>query len=162
VNIAIREGHILPIEERMLQSIANHISASGLSEVEIAETKKLPDLATMVIGLGYERLFYTVAQRLGSHHVHGTWPSLLSHYLEERDDQQPFSFVPRGHDCETHINQYMFVSRVVLSSLAAYVKYAFNPDEDVDPLLGLLKRTQDNIMSVYAEATEAEDRRRAL
>src|SRR5712692_8319600 len=44
-NIAAREGRmVLPIEERMLRSIENHISAAELTEKGIAETKRLPDM----------------------------------------------------------------------------------------------------------------------
>jgi hypothetical protein len=79
-----------------------------LTEAEISSAKKFRDVAAVIEGLGYDRLFYVVGQRIGSHHVHGTWSSLLFHYLEEQEGEELFSFVPRGHDCSTHINQFMF------------------------------------------------------
>src|SRR5437016_11665204 len=46
--IASRDGHQLVIEKRMLESIQRAIDSSGMSAQEIADTKKLPDLATMI------------------------------------------------------------------------------------------------------------------
>jgi hypothetical protein len=149
-NIAGRGTTALPIETRMLRSIANHIAASGLSDAEITSTKKLPDLASQMAAVGQTRLHYVIAQRIGSHHVHGTWPSLLFHYLEEQSGD-PITFVPRGHDCKTHINQYMYISIVVLRALRAYVNYALHVGE-ADALVGLFASTEDELMRVYTEA----------
>ena len=81
-NIASRGGAILPIEQRMLRSIECCLRTSSLNDGQIANLKKLPHLASMLDDLGNERLTYVVGQKIGSHHVHGTWPSLLLHYLE--------------------------------------------------------------------------------
>lgn len=94
-NVASR-GATLAIEARMLKSIANHIASSGLSEPEISQTKKLHDLGSMIDALGHDRLHYLVGQKMGSHHVHGTWPSLRMHYLEEHEGE----LAPRDHDCK--------------------------------------------------------------
>jgi len=152
-NIATRDGVTLPIEERMLASIANHIDASGLTEAEIASTSNLRDLAAMIQGLGHERLFYTVGQRIGSHHVHGTWSSLLFHYLEKHEFGNSYRFAPRGHDCPTHINQFMFVPLIVLHAMADYVRYTLEQD-DANALNGLFTSTEHEIMRIYNEAGE--------
>jgi hypothetical protein len=81
-KIAFRGGAILPIEQRMLRSIERCLRTSSLNDGQIANSKKMPDLASMLDVLGNERLTYVVGQKIGSHHVHGTWPSLLLHYLE--------------------------------------------------------------------------------
>ena len=81
----------------MLKSIANHIDASGLTATDIAASKKQRDLAAMIDGLGSDRLIYIAAQKIGSHHIHGTWPSLLFHYLEKRDDAGVFRFGPSAY-----------------------------------------------------------------
>jgi hypothetical protein len=151
-NIATREGKTLPIETRMLASIGNHIAAAGLTEAEITETKKMPDLASLMTGLGFTRLMYVIAQRIGSHHVHGTWPSLLFHYLEKQDGDKQFTFAPRGHPCATHMSQYMYVSSVVLTAMTAYVHYAFEDDNDAKTFADLFKSTEREIMSIYTEA----------
>ncbi len=104
-------GKPIKIEERMLKSIRNHISSSGLSKAEIETAKKLPDMAAMIDSLGHDRLMYIVIQRMGSHHVHGTWPSLRLHYLEEENG----ILHPRDHDCETH--DYGVSSRIVTFAL---------------------------------------------
>ena len=100
---------------------------------------------------GFTRLHYVVAQRIGSHHIHGTWPSLLFHYLEKLTGEM-ISFAPRGHDCSTHMNQYMFVSILVLRALGAYVNYAFEDTEDLETFAGLFDSTEEEIMRVYTEA----------
>lgn len=127
-NIAARSDEALGIETRMLTSVRNHMAAAGLTEAQISEAKKLPDLASMLSAIGFDRLIYITAQKIGSHHVHGTWPSLLFHYLEE-EPRGSGTFIPRGHDCATHVNQFMFVPLIVLAALSAYVNYVFERTE---------------------------------
>jgi hypothetical protein len=160
-NIASRGGEPLPIESRMLRSIGNHIASSGLVETDIDTAKRLPDLASMIGSLGYARLTYIVGQRMGSHHVHGTWSSLLMHYLEERDGAPNFIFQPRAHDCETHINQYMFVPRIVLDAMTAYVQFAFNESLEVKAFVDLFESTETELMRVYEEAIAVRDQARS-
>jgi hypothetical protein len=96
------------------------------------------------------RLAYTVGQRMGSHHVHGTWMSLLSHYLEEEEGKE-FAFRPRGHGCETHINQYIYVSQVVFRALSSYVNYVLDADA-ADAFIKLFESTDRELMKLYTEA----------
>lgn len=151
-NIASRGGKRHPIEDRMLGSIDRHIAASGLNEVQIADSRRLPDLASMLTHIGFDRLAYIAGQRMGSHHVHGTWTSLLSHYLEEEEaGSAGTSFVPRDHDCSTHINQYMFGAVIVLGALTAYLHYALE-DDAAELFTGLFTATEKEVMRVYTEA----------
>lgn len=140
------------IETRMLDSISNHIDASGLCEAEIINTSKMPNMADILSAIGHNRLSYIVAQKIGPHHVHGTWPSLLFHYLEEREtseDKPTFAkFQPRGHDCEMHINQYMFIPVIILDTLSTYVDYALEQDE-ADVLKKLFTDTEEEVLNVY-------------
>lgn len=153
-NITSRGGETLPIENRMLTSINNHITASGLTESEIKSSRKLRDLAAMIDDLGFDRLLYIAGQKIGSHHVHGTWSSLLFHYLEEREnDGDALSFRPRADHCDTHINQYMFVPLIVLRAMADYVRYTLDEDE-AKVLCSLFKSTEEEIMKIYNEAGE--------
>jgi hypothetical protein len=85
-DIAEGGGTASHLQARMLKSIDRHIAASGLSPEEIRSTKQQRDLATMRDGLGFDRLLYITGQKIGSHHIHGTWSGLLTHYLEERND----------------------------------------------------------------------------
>lgn len=150
-NIGAREGEALPIEKRMLTSISNHVAAAGLTEAQVSEAKKLPDLASMLSTIGFDRLIYITAQKIGSHHIHGTWPSLLFHYLRE-EPRGSGTFVPRDHDCATHVNQFMFVPLIVLAALSAYVNYVFDGTEEARAFCGLFKSTEKEIMEVYGDA----------
>ncbi len=148
-NIASRESsEVLNIEKRMLASIRRHMALAGLSEEEIQKTKKLPDTAAMINDLGYQRLMYVVGQRLGSHHVHGTWPSLLLHYLEPGDDG---TLSLRDHNCDTHPNQFVMVPLQVLRTVAAFIRFIFESEENIKPIDGLLESVQDEILKINAE-----------
>ena len=146
-SIQARGGERLVIEERMLKSIENHIASSGLSELEVASAKKLPDLASMIDSLGHDRLHYLVGQKMGSHHIHGTWPSLRLHYLEEHEGE----LAPRDHDCPTHQNQYMFIPFVVLGAMKAYARYVLEED-DAQSLVGLFDSVSKEIDKINKEA----------
>lgn len=148
-NISGRDGRPFPIETRMLASIENHVAAAQLTESEVGATKKLPDLASMLSSLGTDRLIYVVAQKIGSHHVHGTWPALLFHYLDEAPSGSR-TFVPRGHDCSTHVNQYVFVPKVILGALSVYVEYALQ-DAEAETFKRLFESTEQELDKVNAE-----------
>ncbi|MFC1751105.1 DUF5677 domain-containing protein [Pseudomonadota bacterium] len=147
-NIDARNGEMLVIEERMLRSIDNYIAKSGLTESYISESKKLPNLAQMIDDVGHERLAYIVGQKIGSHHVHGTWVSLWFQYLEEEEGV----IRPRGHDVSTHVNQYAYISLVVLDAISEYVKYICEDEEDVKGMSSLLEGVADEILKLYQEA----------
>jgi Family of unknown function (DUF5677) len=151
--IAKNGGISLPIEDRMLRSIARHIDASGMTETEIKGTKNIRNLASMLEALNIDRLIYVVAQKIGSHHVHGTWPSLLIHYLEKRDDPAAFIFLPNANHISTHINQYMFTPMIVLDAMRAFVAYVLE-DNEADAFADLFGLTERDILAIYAEAGE--------
>ena len=147
-NIANRGGEPLPIETRMLASIANHIATSGLTDDEVASANGMPDFASRIDSLGFDRLLYIVGQRIGSHHVHGTWSSLLIHYLEEDGEG---GFRPRDHDCQTHVNQYVFVPCVLLEALGAFTEYILEETEEANEFSALFASTKDEIMKIFRE-----------
>lgn len=148
IQAAIGErGELLQIEKRMLDSIQNHIKSSGLSESEIAASKKLPDMAAMLNSLGENRLMYIVAQRIGSHHIHGTWPSLRLHYLEDEDGV----LRPRDHNCETHVNQYVFVPLLVLEAMNSFIEYICDDSSDIDAFQRLPNAIMEEIMKINLE-----------
>lgn len=95
-NVAER-GETLTIESRMLSSIERHIQSSGMAATDIAASAKLSDLSSMIKAINGNELLYLVGQKIGSHHIHGTWPSLRLHYLQEHDGV----LGPRDHDCPT-------------------------------------------------------------
>jgi hypothetical protein len=149
-NIQSRGGAVLTIEKRMLASIDRTIRSSGLDEAEILEAKKLPDLATMITNLGGDRLMYIVGQRIGSHHIHGTWTSLRMHYLEEAHEGDGM-LRPRGHNCSTHINQYVFVPWAVLAALRSFVGFVFAEAKDAEPVQGLIDSVLGEIGAINSE-----------
>ena len=140
-------GKPIKIEERMLKSIRNHISSSGLSEAEIETAKKLPDMAAMIDSLGHDRLMYIVIQRMGSHHVHGTWPSLRLHYLEEENG----ILHPRDHDCETHVNQYVFIPILVLTAMKGFIDFICKDEADREAFQQVPNAIEEEIMKINEE-----------
>ncbi|WP_243323587.1 DUF5677 domain-containing protein [Geothrix sp. SG200] len=143
--IEVREGQVLVIEARMLASIQRHIESSTLSEAQIRAAKKLPDLAAMLETLGRSRLMYVVGQKIGSHHVHGTWPSLKQHYLELTPEGH---WAPRDHDCSTHRNQYIYISLAVLDALRSFIDYCIEEPREVDDFIGLFDSIEEEIMKI--------------
>jgi Family of unknown function (DUF5677) len=142
-----REGRKLPIEERMLSSIERYLRVSGLTAPEIASAKKLPDLASMLDNLGNERLAYVVGQKIGSHHVHGTWPSLLMHYLEWDEEH---NFRPRDHNASTHVNQYVFIPLMVLGAAKAFSQWLMQEPE-ARALVDLLNAIESELVKINSE-----------
>jgi hypothetical protein len=149
-NIDSRGGAVLNIEKRMLVSIERTVRSSGISETDILQAKKLPDLASMISNLGADRLMYVVGQRIGSHHVHGTWPSLRMHYLEDAEESEGM-LRPRDHDCPTHINQYVFIPWAVLISLKSFVSFIFAGAKDTEDMRGLLDSVLREIDAINRE-----------
>jgi hypothetical protein len=147
-NIETRSGVVLGIERRMLGSIGRHIAAAGLTSEAIAASKKLPDMAAMIAALGHDRLMYVIGQRIGSHHVHGTWPSLRVHYLEADESGR---LRPRDHDCSTHVNQFMFVPLAVLRAMHSFVAFAFTDADFSAAFSSLLQSTEEEIMRISNE-----------
>ncbi|WP_258390968.1 DUF5677 domain-containing protein [Stenotrophomonas maltophilia] len=144
---AAERGESLVIETRMLESIERQIQSSGLDAAHIAASQKLPDLASMIAALRRNKLLYLVGQKIGSHHVHGTWPSLTFHYLEEANG----ALVPRGHDCSTHVNQYVFVPLIVLDALRSFARFVFRDPADCGEIIGLIDSVEQEIMTINAE-----------
>jgi hypothetical protein len=155
-NVSINSGVATPLEEKMLLSIGNQIREAGLTAVEIANAKKLPNLDSMTDATGYDRLFCIATQKMGSHHVHGNWPSLLFHYLREYEDGRRYKFGPRDHDCDTHINQFVVIPRVILHALSAYAEYFFDAQEAAR-YLDRCEAIEREIMKIYEKACENPD-----
>lgn len=142
-------GEILQIEKRMLESVSRCLEEAGFDEKKIRDTKGLPDLAAMLSILGYQRFSYTAGQRVGSHHVHGTWVGLRYHYVE-KDENGKYRAKQKSN---THENQYVYVTFIVLAALADFVNFVFqNADEERQEILGLFENTKEEITKVSKEA----------
>lgn len=145
-NIQNHNGSIMVIEERMLKSIDRYISSSGLTPEEIENLKKLPNFATMLNDLHLDSLSYTVIQRMGSHHIHGTWPGLMCHYLEENEN----GYSLRDHDCSPSINQYVLIPLLVVEALCDFVDFIFGDIEDSEVFKYWLEGIKEEILKIHA------------
>lgn len=146
--IQARSGNVLRIEDRMLRSIDNHIASSGLSRDDIATAKPIPNMASMMDVLGEDRLAYIIIQKIGSHHIHGTWPSLRLHYLRDHNGE----LAPRDHDCPTHMNQYLLVSLFVLEALRAFFEFVVSSETDISFFTDGFDSIQEEIQRINAQA----------
>ena len=142
-NIETREGKTLEIENRMLDSINRCINLSELNRNNFCDYPKFPTFETRIKQVHNENdnLSYTVVQRIGSHHIHGTWTSLLTHYLDEEDGE----FYPRDHTVPIHVNQFVSISLEVLEMLKEFITFISN---------------DGNLTNFYL--TQIEDRRKFL
>ena len=138
-NIAERGGKALVIENRMLSSIQECIEPTGLSEKQIRQMQKLPDLWSMCRDIGISEKFYIGIQRMGSHEVHGTWTSLWTHYLRRDEDGE---YYLRDHDVRPHANQFMVTPLMILETLKRFMEYVVPNATD-----------REIIESILAEAT---------
>lgn len=145
--IQARSGNVLRIEDRMLRSIENHIVSSGLSRNDIATAKRIPDMASMIEDIGGDRLMYIIVEKIGSHHIHGTWPSLRLHYLRDHEG----GLAPRDHDCPTHMNQYLFGSMLVLMALRKFIEFVVRSAEDTSFFTDRLDAIQAEIQRINAQ-----------
>lgn len=145
--IQARNGNVLRIEDRMLRSIENHIVSSGLSRNDIATAKRIPDMASMIDDLGGDRLMYIIVEKIGSHYIHGTWPSLRLHYLRDHEGE----LTPRDHDCPTHMNQYLFVSMLVLMALRAFIEFVVSNAMDTSFFTDRFDAIQEEIQRINAQ-----------
>ncbi len=155
-KIEERHGAIMTIEDRMLRSIRNSFVAAELTAQQIAETKRLPSLADMMIELGLSRLDYVVGQRLGSHHVHGTWVSLLTHYLDADVENGIHNFKPKVEPCEPHKNQFLHTSIVLLDCLGHYIEFAFADDDTAGRWVDFLAALRHDILDVNISSALAD------
>ena len=101
----------------------------------------------MIDDIGHDRLLYIVGQKIGSHHVHGTWPSLKLHYLQENEG----ILGPRDHDCPTHVSQYMFIPLFVLQAMRSFVEFIFREGEDAEAFTLLLNEVGEQIHEMNLE-----------
>lgn len=144
-NTSDQGGDALVIETRMLRSIQNCITLSGLSEQEVNDAKKLPDLAAMCRDLDLDDLFYTAIQRMGSHSVHGTWSDLIFNYLRHEDGQ---GFRPRDHDVDTQDVQYVIVPRLVLAAIAGFLNHVAAKPSEVKDFISVLEGIEKKIVEI--------------
>jgi uncharacterized protein DUF5677 len=152
-EIAKRDGAVLEIERRMLDSITRYITLAGMTEHEINTFRPLPDLASLMAATGYGRISYVVVQKMGSHYVHGTWSDLLANYLEV---DAAGRFHLRDSNVRTHENFYALGSLLVLDALKAFVEFISDGPEPRTVLLQPLVEVQEAILLLQNEASHGD------
>ena len=148
-NVQDRDGKSLVIEDRMLRSIQSTISAAPYTEDELKNAKKLPDLASMCRELGYGDLGYVALQRLRSHAIHGTWPDLLFHYLEEKDG----SFTLQDNTVPPDQNAFVVSSLLLLEALREYVGYLLDDTVPKEELFAHIEHVKQQILQTFYQAS---------
>ncbi|MBE0410526.1 MAG: hypothetical protein IBX69_12430 [Anaerolineales bacterium] len=152
-NIENRDGSVLVIEQRMLDSIQNCISLSGLSEHDIDNAKRFPDFAQICKDLEYNDTFYTAIQRMGSHAVHGTWSDLVFNYLINDDGQR---FYPRDHEIETRDAQYIVSIHLVLAAMEQFLRYVVSDVSEINEIISKINEIDEKITEIQHLAWDAD------
>ena len=156
-NIADRGGKKLPIEQRMLKSIARTCEISGVPIEEI--DPKFKDwgggVRNRLKALGQGDLY--VSLRLGSHAIHGTWVDLWQRNLEEKDGG--FIVEPRFSRVDSRL--LLPICFIVLQAGESYIDFFFGELPDVRPLRRRMEDLQARVSRVdnAAEAWLSSKRR---
>lgn len=120
-NISIR-GHELPIETRMLRSINNLFTISGINDLtELNNIPRWKSYKTILTELNLEGS-YASLQRIPSHLVHGTWPDLAMHHLEIIEN----GFEPNLDSITPDSRLLCPINSMVLLSVKAYIEKYFS------------------------------------
>lgn len=146
-NVDKRDGSVLPIEQRMLDSIDRVCGTSGMaiSDVPPKSGDWGGGLRTRMAFLG-EGDLYAFQQRIGSHAVHGTWVDLVFHHLKEVDN----GFVPDPTGSRVDSRLMLPVCLIVLRTAEDYVKAFFPPLPELLPLLERITDLTRRIKAVEA------------
>lgn len=91
-NVAARSGVVLPIEDRMLKSLARAERLAGISLSSVDLKDKAPwggkNLYDKAEAVGLENLYLAAFGGL-SHNIHGNWQDLYQFHLEAEDSENP-------------------------------------------------------------------------
>jgi len=132
----------------MLRSVDECLSEAGFDEEKIINTKRLPNLANMLDSLRHPRFAYTAGQRIGSHHVHGTWVGLRNHYIEIDNNGEYRTKDPST----THVNQYVYIAFIVVEGLSNFVNFVFEArEEEIEIIINLFNETAEEISKINTE-----------
>jgi Family of unknown function (DUF5677) len=156
-RISKRSGLVLPIEERMLKGIEATCKSAGLNSKEVEATKKMPPFPGLIQALGLESLQDVVLMKMGSHAVHGTWPSLLVHYLEPGEDGE---LQPRDSNVETEFEQYSTVALRVLFAIKDWSNWSFGESDENTAFQSKVSETEKEIWKFHDLAALKKDARR--
>jgi hypothetical protein len=123
-NIADRGGIMLPIEDRMLQSIDRTARIAGISldemDVRGATNWGGKNIFERAKDVGLDHA-YLAAIGGGSNSIHGNWQELSGHHLEW--DEHTGHFKPKTSWAAPRPQVALGLSRVIVDTLAVYFKF---------------------------------------
>jgi len=124
-NIAKRSGIVLPIEARMLSSIARAFEKSGIRSEQVTKESialwKNVTFETRCRVVDFEAA-YLFGFASASHAVHGNWQDLLMHHL----DVTATGFTPDTDWHPTRPQLLLGTAKVVLQMLTEYMRHLLN------------------------------------
>jgi len=140
-NIKLRGGEILPIEQRMLSSIAASFETSGLASEQITkqmmERWKNVDLYQRAKQVGLDEAYLGMFAG-PSHSVHGNWQDLIEYHLVSKEN----GFFPQLEWRHPRPQLLGTIIILGLETLMIYLEHAFEEaSHHIDPNLeDLLER----------------------
>lgn len=126
-NIAKR-GKELPIEKRMLRSIAASFNDSGVKPEQVDETDRDPwgkSIFERAKQVGLKDAYQGLIS-MASHAVHGNWQDLISHHLEIKED----GFLPETRWTSPKPQPLFVAALITLDACEDYVSYLFPESDD--------------------------------
>lgn len=152
-NVAGRKGEVWPIEQRMLDSINDVCSISGVKIEDVA--RKYGDwgggLRERLKAINKEEK-YLGMQRMPSHAVHGTWVDLCKNHLEYDAKADVFSPDPRFSQVDARLLGPL--AWLVLDAVKPYVGRFFSGIPESKMLLERI----DDLRNRIREADAAHER----
>lgn len=151
-NVAARDGEVLPIEKRLLNSINHTCAASGV-EIETVQRKRRDwgeNVRERLKALGKESLYSTY--RTCSHAVHGSWPDLLTGHLKYKERTKLFEPEPKW----TRVGSRLLspIALLVLEAVEPYLEKFFPASTE----RGLLQERMRDLYSRLREVDEADEK----
>jgi len=146
-NIAARNGEVWPIEQRMLDSINNLCSHSGM-KIENVDRKPRNwggNLKERLKVLGKEHQ-YVMIQRIPSHAVHGSWVDLFMHHLKKGAEPNVFAPNPKWSGVDARL--FGPIAMLVLDGTKPYVGRFFSSIPESQTILERIDDLQNRIVDV--------------
>ena len=120
-NIEAR-GSELPIEARMLKSIARVFRLSGVADIaELARIPKRKDYRKILEAIGLHDA-YPMLQGVPSHMVHGTWVDVVLHHVEESET----GFRAKPEPLRSDARLLLPTCIIVLHAVRSYIESRFD------------------------------------
>lgn len=151
-NIGARDGEVLPIEKRLLNSI-NHTCATSGVKIEAVQRKHRDwgeNVRERLKALGKESLYGVY--RTSSHAVHGSWPDLLTGHLKYDERTKLFEPEPKW----TRVGSRLLspIALLILDAVDPYLEKFFPRSAERD----LLQERIKDLHSRLIEADEADEK----